>query len=515
MAEVVVLGGGIAGLAAAHRLVQAGAPDLRVRVVEAGDRWGGKILSERRDGYLLESGPDSLVPQKPEALALVRELGLGDRLVRSRDAHRGLYFWRGGRLVKLPPGFAQLVPERWGDLLRSPLLSWRGKVRFLAERLVPPRSGEHDESVADFVRRRLGREVLDRLAEPVLAHIHVADIERMSLLATYPRLRQLESRYGSLTRGVETLRRSRPASASPPPLFWALAGGVGELVDALTARLPAESLLLGRRALRLELKEGGTFSEGELKEGGTFSEGELKEGGTFLKKGGTLEREEILLNSKEGGTWRVVLDGGEILEADAVVLALPAFAAADLLADVDPELGAGLRAIRYVSMATLSLGFRRADLGRELDGFGFFVPREEKRRILACTWSSSKFDGRAPEGSVLLRIFLGGARREADLELGDDELTAAVLGELREMLGGCGEPELTRLYRIPRGYPQYDVGHVERVQKLEKRLPHGLFLAGSGYHGVGLPACIASAHRAVSGVLETRGFSPVDPGATP
>ena len=477
MKEVVVLGGGIAGLAAAHRLVESGVPGLRVRVVEAGQRWGGKVFSERRQGYLLESGPDSLVPQKPEALALARQLGLESRLVKSQDARRGLYLWRRGDLVPLPPGLALLVPERRGDLLRSPLLSWFGKARFLAEPLLPGKHRSEDESLADFVRRRFGREALERLAEPVLAHIHVADIERMSLQATYPLLRQLEIRYGSLTRGVEALRRSRPA-ASPAPLFWSLAGGLGELVDALIAHLPAESLLLGRRARRVELQEGGTFS-------------------------------------KEGGTWRVVLEDGEVLAADVVILALPAFAAADLMAGVDLALATALGKIRYVSMATLSLGFRREDLGRDLDGFGFFVPWGEDRRILACSWSSSKFEGRAPDGSVLVRIFLGGAQREADLELEDDELIAGVLEELQEMLGVRGEPELTRLFRIPRGYPQYDVGHVQRVIQIEKLLPKGVFVAGSGYDGVGLPACIASGHQAASGALEHFGISSVDPDAAP
>lgn len=455
MAEVVVIGGGIAGLAAAFHLGSAtdGGGALPYQLMEAAPRWGGKITSERHGEFLVEGGPDSLIPQKPQALELVRELGLGERLIPSNDARRGSFVLRRGKLVPLPEGLHMLVPTQWGTLLRSPLLSWHGKLRMLTERFVPPRTEGGDESVAAFVRRRLGQTVLEDLAEPLLAHIHVADIERMSLEATYPRLAALERSYGGLAKGIRAMRAAAPSPHSGSPLFWSLRGGLGELVDALVAQLDPDALFLGRPAKSLHR----TGDQG----------------------------------------FQVEFEDGTSVEARAVVLALPAFAAAELLRDLDPELAADLGGIRYVSMATLSLGFRRDEFPHPLDGFGFFVPRREKRQTLACTWTSSKFDHRCPEDAVLLRAFLGGAHGEADLELDDERLIRAVTDEIQSILGLRAEPILARLFRWQRGYPQYDVGHGERLQNMEKRLPPGLFVAGSAFHGVGLPDCIQSGKRAV------------------
>ena len=458
MIEVVVIGGGIAGLSAAYRL-QGGEASGRVpeyRLVEGDGRWGGKILSERVDGFLVEGGPDSFIPQKPEALALVKDLGLSDRLMPSNDARRGAFVVRGGRMLPLPEGFTMLMPSQWGPFLRSPILSWPAKVRVATERWVPPReSGEEDESVADFVRRRMGREALERLGEPLLAHIHVADIERMSLRATYPQLARLEDRSGSLTRGLREMRSRR---ANPPsPMFWSLRGGLGELVDALVGRLDPHHLILGHRASSLERMEDG---------------------------------------------YRVRLENGTSLETRSVILALPARSAANLVRGLDEDLASRMAAIRDVSMATVSFGFRRRELGRSLDGFGFFVPRHEKRRILACTWTSTKFDHRAPSEMELVRVFLGGAHGQEDLELDDDQLLSEVLQELRQLLGVTAEPCLSRLYRWPRGYPQYDVGHPSRLREIEESLPPGIHLAGSAFHGVGLPDCIRSASRAAENALD-------------
>jgi oxygen-dependent protoporphyrinogen oxidase len=481
--DVVVVGGGIAGLTAVHRLQrgeQREAGDrVRCRLVEGAARLGGKILTERAGGFLVEGGPDSFLPQKPEALALVRELGLGDRLLASDDRRARTFVLRNGKLVPLPAGLQLLVPTRLRSFLASPLLSWPGKVRLLAERFVPPRrvgdGGNADESVADFVRRRFGAEALERLGEPLLGHIHVADVERMSLHATYPRLAELERRFGSLHRGMRQAALAGRGPATTPvlrrpggdegegrrPAFYTLEGGVGELADALARRLDPDSVLLGRRAVA------------------------------------------VTPRPTEGGDpgWTVHLDDGEELPARSVVLALPAFVAAELLAGAEPELARRLRAIPYVSVATLSLGYRRRDLPRPLDGFGFFVPRGEGPRILACTWTSTKFPGRAPEDGALVRVFLGGALQEEVLELDDDALIAAVRADLRPILGVDAEPEVARLHRWPRGYPQYRVGHLERVAEIEAALPPGLHLAGSAYRGVGLPDCIRGGYRAAEEVL--------------
>lgn len=471
MRHVVIIGGGIAGLTAAYRLQTEAAGKLSWQLLEASPRLGGKIVTERVDGFTLEGGPDSVISQKPWALELMRELGLGNRLLASNDDRGGTWVLRRGSLVPLPAGLGLLSPERWGEFLSSPLLSWPAKLRFALERWVPPRRGEGDESVADFVRRRLGERALWSLAEPVLAHVHAADVERMSLRATYPRLAELEARYGSLHRGVAVLRASQGATGKKDdPVFWTLKDGLQELAEALVARLDPAALSTGRRAVGL---------------------------------------------SRAGHGWTVRLDDGRKLDAGAVVLATPASVAAELVEKTDPESAGRMRTIRYASMATLSLGYRASDVAKVPGGFGFFVPRRERRSVLAGSWTSTKFDHRAPEGHALLRIFLGGAGGKAGrrrrrpyvgpqvLDLDDEALVSTVRAELRSILGVTAEPMLARLSRWPAGYPQYDVGHLERVREIEAALPPGLRVAGSAYHGVGLPDCVRSGTEVAKQILSS------------
>ena len=468
MWDVVVIGGGIAGLTTAYELRKQAAADgreLRVCLVESAPRLGGKIAGDRDGGFLVEGGADSFITAKPWALELVRELGLEDHLVAANEAERTTYVLTGGRLVALPEGLQLLVPQRWAPFLRSPLLSWGAKLRVARERWVPPSHTEGDESVADFVRRRLGNEVLERLAEPLLAHIYVADVERMSLRATYPRLAEVVERHGSLLKAARAMRR-RGKPGPPPPVFLTLRGGLGEIVERLAEHLPPESQRLGRSVRALEVTGDAGYA--------------------------------------------VHLDDGTALAARAVVLAVPAFAAAELADPLTGELARRLRAVRYVSLATLSLGYRRRDVAHPLAGYGFFVPRREQRTVLACTWTSSKFEGRASAEHVLLRVFLGGALQEDLLEYDDATLVRRVRDDLRDILGLGAEPVLERLYRWPRGYPQYDVGHRERVRAIEAALPPRLAVAGSAYHGVGLPDCVRSARQAARRVLDGLERRPVD-----
>ncbi len=463
--RLVVVGGGIAGLACAHRALELArergiAVDLTL--LEARERLGGTVETERAGGYLVERGPDSFLSEKPWALALCRRLDLEGRLVGTGDRFRKTFVWFRGRLHPLPDGFQLLAPTRVGPFLTSGLFSWRGKARMALDLVLPRGRAGADESLAGFVRRRLGREALERVAQPLVAGIYTADPDDLSLAATMPRFLELERQERSVILGLWRARRRTPglaagASGARWSLFVSLAGGMAELVEALAARLPAG-------AVRLERRVGG------------------------------LER--------RGERWR--LDAGDgPLEADRVVIATEAHAASRLLRDVDPPLAALLQVVPYASSATVSLGYRRADVPHPLDGFGFVVPRKEGRDLLACSFSSVKYPGRAPEGHVLLRGFVGGALNPDVLRSDDAELVGRVRRELGAALGIGAEPGLVRVARHPAAMPQYAVGHLITVEAIERRLAAapGLLLAGAAYRGVGIADCVRSGEDAAARAL--------------
>ena len=446
---VAIVGGGIAGLSAAYELSRRGVPFV---LLEAGDRGGGVIRTERVDGFLLEGGPDTLLAQKPAALGLARELGLGERLTPVNMQQRTLYVLHRGTLHPLPDGMVLGVPTRVAPLVRTRLFSWPGKLRMAGD-LVIPRGRAKDESIASFFRRRLGREALDRLGAPFLAGIHAGDAETLSLPSNFPALTAIETRHRSLIRGMLS---ARPRSASPPPpMFYSLQGGLGELVDALVAHLPAESL-----RLRTPVREV----------------------------------------RKSGDDYVLVSEDGAELRARSVVLALPPSQTSALLAGIDADIASALGRIRFASTAAVYLGYRRADVAHPLDGHGLIVPETERLDTAACSFFSTKFPGRAPEGHVLLRGFLGGVRHPASAQGDDEDLVARVHNEMAPVLGLHGWPVLTRVFRWPSATPQIEVGHRERMAALERRLAAhpGLFLTGSGLHGTGIPDCVADA-RAVAG----------------
>ena len=458
MKRVAVVGGGVAGLAAALRLVEAGR-GLEVVLLDANDRLGGTIATERSGGFLIEAGADAFITEKPWAVALCARLGLERRLVGTRPDDRRVHIVRGGRLVPVPEGFALLAPTDLWNLAGSPLFSWHGKLRMLLDLVLPRGSAEGDESIAAFVRRRLGREALERVAEPLLGGIYTGDAERLSLRATMPRFVELERRHGSLIRGLRATARTRDAGARYS-LFMTHADGMGGLVADLARRLPEGVVRLGSRVERL---------------------------------------------AREGDGWRVVTTGA-VHDVDAVVVAVPSYVAASLLAEVDPTLAHGLAAIEYASSAIVTLAYRGTDLPRGLAGFGFVVPSIEQRSILACSYPSRKFDGRAPEGHELLRAFVGGALRPELVDLDDAALRAAVEADLAALLGVTARPALVRVHRHRRAMPQYQVGHEARVAAIEARTAAvpGLALAGAAYRGVGVPDCVRSGEAAADAVLAAR-----------
>ena len=477
--EIVVIGGGISGLAAAHRLTElsrTGPVELRVTLLEASDRLGGVIATEHTGNLLLELGPDSCITDKPAALRLCERLGLTDRLIAPRPGRSKLYTVHRGALELLPEGFLLMAPTRVGSVLRSPVFSWGGKLRMALEPLIPKRSDDGDESLASFVRRRLGREVLERVAQPLIGGIYASDPETLSLFATMPRFPEMERHHGSVILGSRQAQKRRAQAADETGARWSLFVSIDGGMEVLVRRIEEA---LGPGVVRL----GETVRE--------------------LSWNGDARR------------WRVDTDSSGLdqsssaLEADAVICTLPAFAAGEALTALEPELARELKAIPFSSTATINLAYRRNDIAHPLDGYGFVVPHVERRKIMACTFSSVKYAGRAPEDVALLRCFAGGALQPDLLDQPDEALEAQVREDLEALLGISGAPTLCRTTRYPDCMPQYNIGHLHRVERIETRLQQfpTLALAGKSYRGVGIADCIADGEAAAEGVVETQIFS--------
>ena len=453
--DVVIIGGGIAGLAAAFELRGRG---LSVRVLERAARPGGVIVTEQFDGWTIDSGPDSLLVQKPAAVTLCRELGIADRLVPTLMP-RTAFVLREGQLHAIAEGSFLGFPITLGALARSRLFSLAGKARMAGEVLTPRRTSDEDESIAAFVGRRFGREAVDYLADPLLAGIHAGDVDRLSIGALFPRLVDAERRSGSVIRALRALR-VRP---SPQGAFVSLPGGTGELADTLARALAPGTVITDARVTGLS----------------------------------------------RSATYAIDSTAGRV-RARSIVLAVPAYVTGSLLRPIDSTLADLCEAVPYASTATVAFGYRRDQVSHPLRGTGFVVPRTEGLALLAGTWVSSKWPGRAPNGHVLLRGYLGGGRDPHRLEAADQELLDAAQKELAELLGISGAPLFTRLYRWTRQSPQYEVGHLQRVADIERRLTAlpGLFITGSGFRAIGIPDCIsdgrATAIRAADYVASHR-----------
>ncbi len=454
--HITIIGGGIAGLATAFYLEKRAREqgrEIQYVLLERSDRWGGKIATESVDGFLIEGGPDLLLTQKPAGIQLCKDLGLADRLISTNNDRQRTFLVRDGKLVAFPEDFS-LVPARFWPLVRSPLYSFCGKVRMGLEVFVPRRRDEGDESLASFIGRRLGVEAVN-IGGAMLAGIHSADAERLSMRCAFPMYVAMEQRYGSLIKGVRAMRKTRAKSSA---MFQTLIGGMGELVDALVAQL-----------------------DGDLRRGVAV--------GAVRKTDGGFE----------------VVAGDEVIETDAVVMATPAYVSADLVADFAPGLSLMLRGVRYVSTATVSLGYRKRDVEgqHDFEGFGFLSPKHEGRRITACTWVSTKLNFRAPDDGVLVRTFVGGTGQEDLVDLDDEALIAQSREELEDLMGLTADPVFARIFRWRKGRPQFDVGHLDRVAEMEHLAAQvgGLFLTGSAYRGSAIPDCIVQAVDTVDRIL--------------
>jgi len=454
MRPAVIIGGGISGLSAAYELARAGVP---MALIERNSRLGGVIQTERIHGCVVETGPDSFLAQKPWALELIRELGLGDEVIGSNDHLRVTYVLKRGRLAPLPDGLMMMVPTRIWPVVTSPLLSWRTKARMAMEWFRRPARAGSERSVAEFVAEHYGREAVDYLAEPLLAGVYGGDPSELSVASVLPRFLELERRYGSLTRGVLAARR-RLKDERAGPLFQTLRDGLGRLVEALAARAQAHGEIL-----RAEAE--------------------------------TIEKSETGFRVRANGQW---------LETAHVVLACPAWEAARLVRSLDGELAALFDSIPYTSSITVSLGYRQADVERLPGGFGVLIPKCERRRLVACTWVGTKFPYRVPDGMASIRCFLGD---EDLLEASDQDLETLVRDELGRILGLRAQPLFARVARWPRSMAQYTVGHRERLEAIRARLARwpGLLVAGNAYEGIGVPDCVRMGRQAARAILAERG----------
>ncbi|MBV8847849.1 MAG: protoporphyrinogen oxidase [Bryobacterales bacterium] len=444
----VIIGGGISGLSAAYDLARAGFPHT---IIEKRPRLGGVIETHRLEGCILEGGPDSFISQKPEALALIKDLGLESDVTGSNDRTRTTYILKHGRLVKLPEGVMMIVPSRVMPVLESPLLGWRTKIRMGLEMFRKPQS-HPDRSVAEFVIDHFGEETLDYMAEPLLSGVYGGDPRQMSIISVLPRFAEWEAKYGSLARAALKARGKTPSGSGP--LFRTLKSGLATLTETLAKNV------CHRQA-------------------------------------------EAQAIEREGDAFRVGVDG-EWITAKHVVLACPAWAASTLVGPIDAALSARLAEIPYTSSATVTLGYRDSGFDGKRAGHGFLVPQKERKRLAACTFVNEKFPNRAPAGVTALRCFFGGAGDDAVLNESDESLVAMARAELQRILGLTAAPFFHTISRWPRSMAQYTVGHGARWKEIESRIAAtpGLHLAGNGYTGIGVPDCIRMGRQAAARILK-------------
>lgn len=457
MPRVVIIGGGISGLTTAYRLHQAD-PTLQLTLLEAKSRVGGNVQTEICEGYRVEWGPNGFLDNKPGMVELCRDLGLSSRMIAaSEGARKNRFLFVHGQMHKLPSG-------PWG-LLRTPLLSWRGKWMLFTEPFRTKRTSMEDESIADFVTRRAGREAAEIFADALVTGIHGGDPAQLSVAAAFPRLTEMERKHGSIIRGFIHAARQRRRDAKnqglpppPPQRMWSFREGLQAVVDALSDSL----------------------------------------GPTILNTGVAVERIE-----RRSDRWQIIA-ANRLWEADVVILSTPAYAQAGILQSLDQQLSRDLADIPYNTIVVVALGYREEDVPTKRDGFGYIAPQNTRRDVLGVQWCSSIFPDRAPSGMVLWRALLGGVHRREVIEWTDDQLREAVHREMQCTMGVRAEPRFVRIIRLPRAIPQYVRGHLDRVQRIETASANypGLFLTGNAFRGIALNDCACEAQLVTKNVLQ-------------
>jgi len=461
MKRIAIIGGGISGLSAAFEIEKQKIQNAHVEyaLFEASARCGGVIRTERVGDCIVEAGPDSFLTEKLWAADLCRELGLGDQLIGSNDSGRTTYILVKGRLVPLPDGMMFMVPTKLASTFFSPLFSLSTKLGMIREWFYRPSHKTSEVSVAEFVERHYGREMVERVADPLLAGVYGGSADDLSVSAVLPRFVQIEAKSGSLGRAMIAARKGRTAAVPAQPLFTSLKNGMQQMTDSLLARIPATNCRLGTRVEAVK---------------------------------------------SESSKWLVITDGRRTEEFDGIIIALPAYLGAQILGSANSDLAADLAAIRYSSSVTVALAYDANVRAALPAGFGFLVRRSENKRMLAATFVHNKFPHRAPENMALIRCFLGGTRDERDGKNSDSEIEAMVRRELQQILGIKAKPLFVRVYKWERAMAQYELGHSARIQRIRSTVSGapGLALAGNAYGGIGVPDCVRSGSEAAAKIFE-------------
>lgn len=464
--KIAIIGGGISGLSAAYALEKEAADsgiNVKIDLIEKQGRMGGNILTEKHDDFIVEGGPDCVFSEKPSSLQLCEKLGLEKELLKTQEEKKGTYVFWNDKLHDLPEGVVLMIPTMILPILFSSLISIPGKLRMGLEPFIAKRTSPEEETLSQFVTRRLGKELLDKIAEPLVAGIHAGDPDTMSINASFPRFVDLEQNYGSLIRGMLSKKKqmlSMIKGKKPKyTMFMTLKDGLQNLTDSLH---------------------------------------------TTLSKADKLIDSEVFTIAREEAQYEVALKSGYSDMYDSVIVATPAYAASNLVKNVDKSLSEKLSEIPYVSTATVSLAYTSAEVNRLNKGFGFIVPKIAGRKIMAATYSSNKFPCRAPEGKMLLRCFVGGAQNENLVFQDDKEMVSMVRNELKVTAGINAEPLFTKVYRWEKSMPQYVIGHQDRVKKIEELTAKhpGLYLTGSAYNGIGISDCISTSRKAAEDAVK-------------
>jgi oxygen-dependent protoporphyrinogen oxidase len=462
--RIAIVGGGIAGLAAAYELTKQQREndlDLALDIFEARDRLGGVILTEHEGDYVLDAGPDAILTLKPAAVQLCRELGLEEDIIPTRDEHRGVALYSRGKLRSLPYGTGSSMLRKLEAYATSGVVSWGAKLRMAADLVLPRGRAREDESMSDFFARRLGREAVERIVDPLIAGIYSGDPDRLSIYSLFPRFPQMVAKRRSILLGLLRAPQSSRSDGRTLPVFCSLREGLGQLVEALIEQLDDTRIFLGTDIQAVRKRETG---------------------------------------------YAVVTDEGEGETYTDVILAIPAWVAARLLAIDFASVAEAMQAIRYVSSGAVFFAYKRDEVGDRLRGYGFLVPDCEGRRINGATWISNKFEHRSPADGFLVRCFVGGDRTAEQLDRDDGELVRMCRDELREIAGIAAQPLFSRVYRWRQSNPQYDVGHAARSQNIDAGLSEypGLHVAGSGFRGIGLPDCVRDGRETARRLLESK-----------